>query len=68
MKIRIVSERKKHNGLDEYTKERAKEVKCFVYDEDVFWFDYNKERFGISIPLILKLRDKQLKELREDEG
>jgi len=65
MKIQILSNRKKHNGLDEYTKRRVEKVNCFLYDEDCFWFDYKGERFGISIDQIMKLRKKQIDELNE---
>ena len=65
MKIQILSKRNKHNGLEEYTKKQVREVKCFVYDEDVFWFDYKDNRFGISIPQILEERKKILNSLKE---
>ncbi len=68
MKIRVLSEKKynKYLKTEEYQKEQEVNVKSFVYDEDCFWFDYKEKRFGISIPQILKLREKILKELRED--
>ena len=67
MKIQILSDKKynKHLKTKEYQKKKVKNVNCFVYDEDCFWFDYNGKRFGISIPQILKLKEKQLRELRK---
>ena len=66
MKIQILSKRKKRGNLDSYTKRQLREVKCFIYDEDVFWFDFKGQRFGLSIPQILEQRKKLLKDLEKD--
>lgn len=66
MKIQILSERKKHHGLNEYTKSQFKEVPCFFYDEDCFWFDYGGNRFGLPYLEIVKLRKNSLRSLDRD--
>ena len=74
LKIQILSERKKHYGVDEYTKNQVRNVNCFFYDEDCFWFDYGGKRFGLPILAINKLRkktiqetEKAIKDLRKNE-
>jgi hypothetical protein len=66
MQIQILTERKKHDGLDEYTKSQVRDVKCFIYDEDCFWFDYKGTRFGLPILEIIKMRIDSIKRIRKE--
>ena len=66
MKIQVLSKRKKHHGLDEYTKSEFKEIKSFLYDEDILWLDIGKKRYGINLEVVKKMRNKLLKELRKE--
>lgn len=68
MKIQVLSKNKynKHLGCKEFTKQEMKEFKSFLYDEDCLWIDIGKKRYGINLDAVKKMRNKLLKELREE--
>lgn len=62
--IHVLSNWKKHDGIKELTREKCVKVNCFFYDEDIFWFDYEGERFGLPYQEILCLRKKYIKKIK----
>ena len=65
MKIKILTKIKHFKAYAAFSKKINRDVPVFFYDEDVFWFTYKKTRYGLNIPMILKLQKQAIKKLNK---